>query len=75
MPEQLDLLRSPELEARFDAAYEAVLNQWPVPSGEDHPARDPAGGRSESRDHPERQSQCPVHCARLGQRQDSGIPR
>jgi hypothetical protein len=30
MPEQLHLFRSPEFEARFDTAYQAVLNQWPV---------------------------------------------
>jgi pimeloyl-ACP methyl ester carboxylesterase len=31
MPERPQLFRSPELKARFDAAYQAVLNQWPVP--------------------------------------------
>jgi pimeloyl-ACP methyl ester carboxylesterase len=31
MPEKLRLFRSAEFEARFDAAYQAVLNQWPVP--------------------------------------------
>jgi pimeloyl-ACP methyl ester carboxylesterase len=30
MPERLRLFRSSEFEARFDAAYQAVLNQWPV---------------------------------------------
>jgi len=30
MAEKLELFRSPEFEARFDAAYQAVLNQWPV---------------------------------------------
>lgn len=31
LPEKLGLFRSPEANARFDAAYQAVLNQWPVP--------------------------------------------
>jgi pimeloyl-ACP methyl ester carboxylesterase len=31
MAEKPELFRSPELNARFDAAYQAVLNQWPVP--------------------------------------------
>ena len=31
MAEKFELFGSPDLKARFDAAYQAVLNQWPVP--------------------------------------------
>jgi pimeloyl-ACP methyl ester carboxylesterase len=31
MAEKLELFRSPELETRFDKAYQAVLDQWTVP--------------------------------------------
>jgi pimeloyl-ACP methyl ester carboxylesterase len=36
MPEEIHIFRSPEIEARYDAAYEAVLKQWPVPYEELH---------------------------------------
>lgn len=31
MAERIRMFWSPEIEARFNAAYEAVLKQWPVP--------------------------------------------
>jgi pimeloyl-ACP methyl ester carboxylesterase len=31
MHEKISVFRSPEAEAKYDAAYEAVLKQWPVP--------------------------------------------
>lgn len=34
MDEKISVFRSPEAEAKYDAAYEAVLKQWPVPYDE-----------------------------------------
>jgi pimeloyl-ACP methyl ester carboxylesterase len=34
MSEKISVFRSPEVEAQYNAAYEAALNQWPIPYDE-----------------------------------------
>jgi pimeloyl-ACP methyl ester carboxylesterase len=34
MPDKIRVFMSPEIEAKFFAAYEAVLKQWPIPYNE-----------------------------------------
>jgi hypothetical protein len=34
MPEKIRIFESPEGEAKYNAAYDAVLKQWPVPYDE-----------------------------------------